>query len=110
MAKYPFMVKHNGILYEAGKEVPIGVEARKEDEIADKSAKEIREELKKLGVTKFPSNKKEDLVKQLEEAMDKTENEEEETETEEIETEEIETETETENEDNLLNQIIEEKE
>lgn len=69
MAKFPFTVKHNGTLYEPGREVPIGVEAKKEDAIADKTAKEIREELKALGVTKFPSNKKEDLIKQLEEAQ-----------------------------------------
>jgi len=66
MAKFPFKVKHNGILYPAGKEVPIGKEAKKEDEIADKTATEIRNELKqKYGVTKFKGNSKKDLMEQL---------------------------------------------
>ena len=66
MAKFPFKVKHNGILYAAGKEVPIGKEAKKEDEIADKTATEIRNELKqKYGVTKFKGNSKKDLMEQL---------------------------------------------
>ena len=90
MAKYPFPVKHNGVLYEPGKEVPVGVEAKKEDAIADKSTKEIREELKALGVTKFPSNKKEDLAKQLEEALKAAEEvEEEDPETNEDDEEEV---------------------
>lgn len=89
MAKYPFPVKHNGVLYEPGKEVPVGVEAKKEDAIADKSAKEIREELKALGVTKFPSNKKEDLAKQLEEALKAAEEVEEEEIEEDEEDEEV---------------------
>ena len=66
MAKFPFKVKHNGILYAAGKEVPIGKEAKKEDEMADKTATEIRNELKqKYGVTKFKGNSKKDLMEQL---------------------------------------------
>lgn len=100
MAKYPFPVKHNGVLYEPGKEVPVGVEAKKEDAIADKSAKEIREELKALGVTKFPSNKKEDLAKQLEEALKAAEVEEEDPETEEDDEEVTEPELEDEESDN----------
>lgn len=101
MAKYPFPVKHNGVLYEPGKEVPVGVEAKKEDAIADKSAKEIREELKALGVTKFPSNKKEDLAKQLEEALKAAEEvEEEETEEDEDEEEVTDPELEDEESDN----------
>lgn len=86
MAKFPFIVKHNGTIYEAGKEVPIGIEIKKEDEIADKSANEIREELKLLGVNKFPSNKKEDLMKQLEEALKENEKSESESESESDET------------------------
>lgn len=100
MAKYPFPVKHNGVLYEPGKEVPVGVEAKKEDAIADKSAKEIREELKALGVTKFPSNKKEDLAKQLEEALKAAEVEYEDPETEEDEEEVVDPELEDEESDN----------
>lgn len=100
MAKYPFPVKHNGVLYEPGKEVPVGVEAKKEDAIADKSAKEIREELKALGVTKFPSNKKADLAKQLEEALKAAEVEEEDPETEEDEEEVTDSELEDEESDN----------
>lgn len=67
--KFDFVVKHNGILYPVGSIVPIGKEPKKENELNDKTATEIREELKTVyGITKFPSNKKEDLVKMLEEA------------------------------------------
>lgn len=64
--KFDFPVKHNGVIYPAGKIVPIGKEPKKENEVNDKSASEIRKELKeKYHVTKFPSNKKEDLAKML---------------------------------------------
>ena len=65
--KFPFAVKHNGILYEPGKEVPIGKEPVKENADKEKTVNEIREELKALGVTKFTSNKKSDLIALLEE-------------------------------------------
>ena len=65
--KFPFAVKHNGILYEAGKEVPIGKEPVKENADKERTVNEIREELKALGVTKFTSNKKSDLIALLEE-------------------------------------------
>lgn len=67
--RFAFTVKHNGITYPAGQEVPIGKEVvNHNDEIEVLRATEIREKLKALGVTKFPSNKKEDLLKQLKEA------------------------------------------
>lgn len=66
--KFPFPVKHNGVLYPAGKNVPIGKEPKKENEMNDMSATEVKEKLKALGVTKFNSNKKSDLIAQLEEA------------------------------------------
>lgn len=65
--KFPFAVKHNGILYEPGKEVPIGKEPVKENADKERTVNEIREELKALGVTKFTSNKKSDLIALLEE-------------------------------------------
>ena len=67
--RFAFTVKHNGVLYTAGQEVPIGKEiVDHNDEIETLTANDIREKLKKLGVKKFPSNKKEDLLKQLKEA------------------------------------------
>lgn len=110
MAKFPFAVKHNGVLYEAGKEVPIGKEAKKENEQNDKTVAQIREELKALGVTKFESNKKADLIKQLEQV--KAEKEKEIANDENIEDEENELNPQEENEDeeesSLLDEIINE--
>lgn len=110
MAKFPFAVKHNGILYEAGKEVPIGKEAKKENEQNDKTVAQIREELKALGVTKFESNRKADLIKLLEEV--KAEKEKEITNNENTEDEENELDPQEENEDeeesSLLDEIINE--
>lgn len=110
MAKFPFAVKHNGVLYEAGKEVPIGKEAKKENEQNDKTVAQIREELKALGVTKFESNKKADLIKLLEEV--KAEKEKEITNDENTEDEENELDPQEENEDeeesSLLDEIINE--
>lgn len=110
MAKFPFAVKHNGILYEAGKEVPIGKEAKKENEQNDKTVAQIREELKALGVTKFESNKKADLIKQLEQV--KAEKEKEIANDENTEDEENELDPQEENEDeeesSLLDEIINE--
>ena len=110
MAKFPFAVKHNGVLYEAGKEVPIGKEAKKENEQNDKTVAQIREELKALGVTKFESNKKADLIKQLEQVKAKKEKEianDENTEDEENELDPQE-ENEDEEESSLLDEIINE--
>lgn len=66
--KFAFPVKHNGVDYEPGQEVPIGVEPVKENALNDMSVAEIRKELtEKYGVEKFPSNKKADLIALLEE-------------------------------------------
>lgn len=108
MAKFPFAVKHNGVLYEAGKEVPIGKEAKKENEQNDKTVAQIREELKALGVTKFESNKKADLIKLLEEVKAEkeiTNNENTEDEENELDPQE---ENEDEEESSLLDEIINE--
>ena len=86
--KYPFPVKHNGIDYEPGQEVPIGKEPVKENADKEMTINEIREELRALGVIEFPSNKKADLIALLEETkanLESTESEEEEVETEEDE-------------------------
>ena len=114
--KYPFIVKHNGIVYQPGEVVPIGKEPVKENEDNDKSVNEIKAELKELGVTKFPSNKKADLLALLDEtkaAAEAEEDEEEVTEEEtESEEEDIEADEEvTENEDeesDLLDEIVNE--
>lgn len=109
--KYPFPVKHNGVDYEPGQEVPIGVEPVKENALNDMSVAEIRKELtEKYGVEKFPSNKKADLIALLKEAkanLESTESDEEEEETESESEEEVETE---EDEDSdLLNKIANEE-
>ena len=111
MAKFPFAVKHNGVLYEAGKEVPIGKEAKKENEQNDKTVAQIREELKALGVTKFESNKKADLIKQLEQVKAEKEKEianDENTEDEENDLDPQEENEEDEEESSLLDEIINE--
>lgn len=95
--KFKFPVKHNGVTYEPGQEVPIGKEPRKKNEVMDLTTTEIRKELKELGITRYPSNKKEDLAKQLLEAREAQEIEEEEVE-EEIDSEEEVTETDNEEE------------
>ena len=107
--KYPFPVKHNGIDYEPGQEVPIGQEPVKENADKERTINEIREELRALGVTEFPSNKKVDLIALLEETkanLEATESDEEEVSEDETE-EEVETE---EDEDSdLLNKIANEE-
>lgn len=120
--KFAFPVKHNGVDYEPGQEVPIGVEPVKENALNDMSVAEIRKELtEKYGVEKFPSNKKADLIALLEEKRNES-NEEEEDEDESDNSsddnnssdndnlEEDETSNEDENEDgeDLLNTIINE--
>lgn len=108
--KFPFAVKHNGILYEPGKEVPIGKEPVKENADKERTVNEIREELKALGVTKFTSNKKSDLIALLEEkkaeAEAKANEEEEAKDPEEPEDENSEGE---DGEDDLMNKIINEE-
>ena len=112
--KFPFAVKHNGILYEAGKEVPIGKEPVKENADKERTVNEIREELKALGVTKFTSNKKSDLIALLEEkkaeAEAKANEEEEDKDPEEPEEPEEDENPEGEDgEDDLMNKIINEE-
>ena len=106
--KYPFPVKHNGVDYEPGQEVPIGQEPVKENADKERTINEIREELRALGVIEFPSNKKADLIALLEETkanLESTESDEEEE--EEVSEEEVETE---EDEDSdLLNKIANEE-
>ena len=76
--KFAFPVKHNGVDYEPGQEVPIGVEPVKENALNDMSVAEIRKELtEKYGVEKFPSNKKDDLIALLEEKRNESNEEEE---------------------------------
>ena len=113
--KFPFAVKHNGILYEPGKEVPIGKEPVKENADKERTVNEIREELKALGVTKFTSNKKSDLIALLEEKKAEAKAKEEEEENENPEEPEENENPEGENpegedgEDDLMNKIINEE-
>lgn len=102
--KYPFPVKHNGVDYEPGQEVPIGQEPVKENADKEMTINEIREELRALGVTEFPSNKKSDLIALLEETkanLESTESDEEEEEEEEVSENETEEETESESEEEV---------
>lgn len=72
--KFPFAVKHNGVLYEPGKVVPIGQEPVKENEIEDKTASELSKELKdKYGIDMAPQKGKAKLQEALEEAKAKEE-------------------------------------
>ena len=104
--KFAFPVKHNGIDYEPGQEVPIGVEPVKENALNDMSVAEIRKELtEKYGVEKFPSNKKADLIALLEETRANLESTESEEEVSEDETEE---ENEEDEDSDLLNKIANE--
>lgn len=117
--RFAFAVKHNGVLYPAGQEVPIGKEiVDHNDEIETLTANDIREKLKKLGVKKFPSNKKEDLLKQLKEAEEAAEEkakeelkkEEEKKDEEEPKTEDPDKESDDEGDSTLLDKIINDKE
>lgn len=117
--RFAFAVKHNGVLYPAGQEVPIGKEiVDHNDEIETLTANDIREKLKKLGVKKFPSNKKEDLLKQLKEAEQAAEEkakeelkkEEEKKDEEEPKTEDPDKESDDEGDSTLLDKIINDKE
>ena len=112
--KFAFPVKHNGVDYEPGQEVPIGVEPVKENALNDMSVSEIRKELtEKYGVETFPSNKKADLIALLEEKRNESNEEEDEDEEESDNSsddnnlDEEETEDESDGED-LLNKIINE--
>ncbi len=75
--RFPFAVKHNGKLYEAGLEVPIGKEPVKEIEKEDKTASELSKELKeKYNIDMAPQMGKAKLQKALDEAEKKTKEEE----------------------------------
>lgn len=75
--RFPFAVKHNGKLYEAGLEVPIGKEPVKEIEKEDKTASELSKELKeKYNIDMAPQMGKAKLQKALDEAEKKSKEEE----------------------------------
>jgi hypothetical protein len=75
--RFPFAVKHNGKLYEAGLDVPIGKEPVKEIEKEDKTASELSKELKeKYGIDMAPQMGKAKLQKALDEAEKKAKEEE----------------------------------
>lgn len=75
--RFPFAVKHNGKIYEAGLDVPIGKEPVKEIEKEDKTASELSKELKeKYNIDMAPQMGKAKLQKTLEEAEKKTKEEE----------------------------------
>jgi len=75
--RFPFAVKHNGKLYEAGLEVPIGKEPVKEIEKQDKTASELSKELKeKYDIDMAPQMGKAKLQKALDEAEKKAKEEE----------------------------------
>ena len=114
--RFPFAVKHNGKLYEAGLEVPIGKEPVKEIEKEDKTASELSKELKeKYNIDMAPQMGKARLQKALDEAEKKAkelepeENEDEELEDGEEELEDIDAGEPNENEDeSFLEKIINE--
>lgn len=101
MARFPFMVKHNDILYEAGKEVPIGKETVKNDlPLEERSATELADLLlEKYGIKIAAQKGKEyllELIKEEEEKLNNNKNED----NDNLEDEE--------QEENLMNQIINE--
>lgn len=124
--RFAFPVKHNGVLYEAGKEVPIGKEPKVENQVEDKTASELSKELEeKYGIKMAPQKGKKALLEALSEAevkageLSKEEDEEEELEeleepedseeTGETNEDELEEDSNPEdNEDDLLNKIINE--
>lgn len=67
--RFPFIVKHNGVVYPAGKEVPIGKEPKVENQIEDKTASELSKELEERFGIKMPAQKgKKALLAALKEA------------------------------------------
>lgn len=91
MAKFPFPVKHNGVLYEPGKEVPIGKEPKVELQVEDKTAAELSKELKeKYGIKMAAQKGKDKLLEALREAEAKAAEEAKKLEDEESEEEETE--------------------
>lgn len=125
--RFAFPVKHNGVLYEAGKEVPIGKEPKVENQVEDKTASELSKELEeKYGIKMAPQKGKKALLEALSEAeikagelskeedeeleeLEETEDNEETGETGETNEDELEEGSNPEdNEDDLLNKIINE--
>lgn len=122
--RFAFPVKHNGVLYEAGKEVPIGKEPKVENQVEDKTASELSKELEeKYGIKMAPQKGKKALLEALSEAevkagelskeedeeLEESEESEDNEETGETNEDELEEDSNPEdNEDDLLNQIINE--
>lgn len=105
--RFSFPVKHNGVIYEAGKEVPIGKEPKVENQVEDKTASELSKELKEVyGITIAAQKGKKALLEAIEEAKkskeleSKESEEDEELEEDELEEEDLE-DGEPEEEDNL---------
>lgn len=89
--RFSFPVKHNGVIYEAGKEVPIGKEPKVENQVEDKSASELSKELKEVyGITMAAQKGKKALLEAIEEAKKAKELESKESEEEELEEEDLE--------------------
>ncbi len=122
--RFAFPVKHNGVLYEAGKEVPIGKEPKVENQVEDKTASELSKELEeKYGIKMAPQKGKKALLEALSEAevkagelskeedeeLEELEESEDNEETGETNEDELEEDSNPEdNEDDLLNKIINE--
>lgn len=122
--RFAFPVKHNGVLYEAGKEVPIGKEPKAENQVEDKTASELSKELEeKYGIKMAPQKGKKALLEALSEAevkagelskeedeeLEELEESEDNEETGETNEDELEEDSNPEdNEDDLLNKIINE--
>lgn len=122
--RFAFPVKHNGVLYEAGKEVPIGKEPKVENQVEDKTASELSKELEeKYGIKMAPQKGKKALLEALSEAevkagelskeedeeLEEPEESEDSEETGETNEDELEEDSNPEdNEDDLLNKIIDE--
>ena len=125
--RFAFPVKHNGVLYEAGKEVPIGKEPKVENQVEDKTASELSKELEeKYGIKMAPQKGKKALLEALSEAevkagelskeedeeleeLEESEDNEETGETGETNEDELEEDSNPEdNDEDLLNQIINE--
>lgn len=89
--RFSFPVKHNGVIYEAGKEVPIGKEPKVENQVEDKTASELSKELKEVyGITMAAQKGKKALLEAIEEAKKAKELESKESEEEELDEEDLE--------------------
>lgn len=108
--KFPFAVKHNGVLYEAGRVVPIGQEPVKELQEEDKTASELSKELKeRFDIDMAPQKGKAKLQEALEEAeRNAMENEEEESNEDELDNNEGDLDSNNNDDESLLDQIINE--